>query len=260
MPMRHLPLDALTIRGERAFRSIACYPALKRLLREDGFTFRVPDADSGHAHADRVLFLNLTFWNAGDSSDVLLDGSIDADVVAHAAWHHAARKALGGSGTAAALFLGESVASAFDLYVIGHMLRDGKKTAYLSTQVPAISAAAQGAGVAEEDLAELLASVAVDPDAAFADLRALLYDASLALYASPDIDGAVAALDTFAEHRFYGLLHHFALSTWVLYTRAYAAPARPDDPAVITERALRDADSPVDWLTANWLGGTPAVR
>lgn len=86
-----------------------------------------------------MLFLNLTYWNS--------------------------RKALasGPAPTAAALFLGESVASAFDLYVVGQLLRQGTKNAYLSSQVPALSAAALDSGVTEAALADAGPAALDDP-------------------------------------------------------------------------------------------------
>lgn len=257
MPFRRLSLAEITIRGERAMKPVGVYAALKRLLVADGFTFRAPEPGSRHAHQDRVLFLNLTYWSAGDGSDVLVDDTLEADVLAHAAWHHAARKALGAAApTAATMFLGESVASAFDLYLVGHMLRQKKQTAFLASQVPAMSAAALDAGVTEEELEALFASVAESPDRAFEDLRELLFDAALALVGCPDVDAAVATLDRFGGHRFFGILHHYELATWVLYARAYAAPPVPDDPAVALDRAIRAAPVAIDWLEANWLPPT----
>lgn len=256
MPLRRLLLADISIRGERAFRPVGPYKALKRMLVADGFAFRAPAVGSTHAHADRVLFLNLTYWNSSADSDVLIDDTLDADVLAHAAWHHAARKALasGPAPTAAALFLGESVASAFDLYVVGQLLRQGTRNAYLSSQVPALSAAALDSGVTEAALADLFASVADDPDRAFEDLRELLFDAALALVHCVDVDAAVLALDQFADHRFVGLLHHFEVSNWVLYARAYSGPPVLDDPARAMDRAVRAAPDAMAWLESNWLG------
>lgn len=260
MSLRHVPLSALTIRGERSYRAVGHYPALKRMLLADGFRFRVPDSGSAHAHHDRVLFLNLTWWNAGDPSDVLVDDTIDADVIAHAAWHHAARKALATTGapTAVALLLGESIASAFDLYAAGRLLRAAKRTDYLDAQVTALSAAALDAGLEPDALGALLADVASDPERAFVDLQGLLFDVSRALYACPDVDAATTALDAYAGHRFACFLHHFELATWVLFARAYAGPAVADDPALALDRALRAAPDGLEWLAARWLGSAEA--
>ncbi len=251
MPLRRVPLADLTLRGERAFRTLPVYATLKKMLLADGFTVRVPDG--AHPHHDRVTFLNLTYWNARDPSDVLADDTLEADVLAHAGWHHAARKALTGAPTAAAMFLGESVASAFDLYMVGHMLRQGKQTSYLASQVPRMTSAALDAGMSEEAWAERLGEVAADPDRAFADLRELLFDAASALVACPDLDDAAAILEGFATHRFHGLLHHYELSNWILFARAYAAPPDEHDDALTMDRAMRAAPELVPWLEAHWI-------
>jgi hypothetical protein len=257
MTLQHATLDALTIRGERAFRSVPVYAALKRMLLADAFRFRVPANGSVHARHDRVTFLNLTYWNARDPSDVLVDDTIEADVLAHAAWHHAARKALTGSGTPtpAALFLGEAVASAFDVLVVGQMLRQGRGNAFLDSQVPAMSAAALDAGLTTDAVEALLADMTEDPERAFGDLRCLLFDAALALVDCADVDAAAEALERFASHRFISLLHHYEVSNWVLYARAYAGAPRADDPALAMERAMRAAPSTLAWLREHWLPG-----
>ena len=248
----HLVAD-LHIRGERAFRAIAPYAALKRRLIEDGYIFLVLPEHA--AQLDRATFLNHTYWSAADGRDILMDDHIDADVVAHAAWHHVARLALPSAGpaTAASMFLGESVASAFDLYVVGTLLRTSPRADYLTTQVPAMSAAAEGAGLTPEAIAALLDDVVQDPASAFESLRQLLFDASLALYAAPDAHAAQATLERLSAHRFGSLLHHYALSTWVLFARAYAGPAQADDPAFAMDAALRRAPVALDWLIENWV-------
>lgn len=255
MSLRSLSLSELSIRGERALRPIGLYADLKSLLSRDGFRFRVPTEGSAHASRDRVLFLNLSFWGSGDSSDLLVDRHLDADVLAHAAWHHAARKALHADSvpTAAALFLGESIASAFDIYLVGQMLRQGKQTDFLKTQLPARSQAALGSGMKEEALNALFAGVAEGPEGAFEGLRALLFDVCMALYSAPTLDHAIDVFDRVAGQPFAGLLHHYALSTWLLYARAYAGPALIDDPAMAVDRALRAAPVSLDWLAERWL-------
>ncbi len=266
MPLRTLTLADLTIRDERSFRHIGLYDTLKQMLLTDVVRFRVPDEGSPHASWSRALFLNLTFWNASDPSDVLVDDSIDADVVAHVAWHHAARKALfsGGSGSvsADALFLGESIASAFDLYLVGRTLGRGAECDFLETQVPAMADVAEAQGVTPEQFEALLASVAAEPERAFEDLRQLLFDVSSALVRDVDVDGATATLERFTGHRFAPLLHHYELSNWILYARAYAGSALEHDPAVrAIDRALREAPVSLEWLEKHWLPaeGTPEI-
>ncbi len=260
MRLRRLTVAQLTIRGERAFRSVEGYAALKRLLVTDKFLFRAPAEGSSHAHYDRVLFLNLTYWHAADGNDVLVDGSIDADVLAHAAWHHATGKALATATapTAAAMFLGESIASAFDLYVVGRMLGKGKRTAYLDSQVPLFSEAALASGLSEAALAALFQRVSDAPEVAFEALRELLFDAATALSSCRDVDDAVRCFDRFATHPYSPFLHHFALSSWVLYARAHAGPTVVDDPADAADRSLRASSAPLTWLNEHWVVGAAA--
>lgn len=249
MPLRRVTLDQLAIRDERAFRHIGLYDALKQRLLDDRFEFCVvPPGESWR----RVLFLNLTFWNAAEPSDVLEDATIDADVVCHAAWHHLARKALHDIGTADALFLGESIASAFDIYLVGRTLGHVKSSSFLDTQVPAMAAVAKDAGLSAKGFEALLATVAADPERAFEDLRQLLFDAATMLVGCDGLDAGVAALERFRGHRFAALLHHYEVSNWVLYGRAYAK-GTTDARVVAMDRALREASVSLDWLEARWL-------
>jgi hypothetical protein len=257
MPLRSATLDQLTIRDERAFRHIGLYDVLKQRLLDDRFVFRI--AEPG-ASWQRVMFLNLTFWNAAEPSDVLEDATIEADVVCHAAWHHAARKALAPSGEAAgapmtadALFLGESIASAFDLYLVGRILGHVKTSSFLATQVPAMAAVAADAGLPAKGFEALVRTVADDPERAFEDLRQLLFDAATTLVTCDGLDAGVAALGRFSTHRFAPLLHHYEVSNWVLYGRAYARGTT--DPGVrAIDHALREAPVSLDWLEHRWLG------
>src|SRR5580704_13444691 len=118
---RERTLGQLAIEDERSFRHVALYADLKEILLRDRYVFRaLPEPQEGRW--DRALLLNLTFWG-GAGGDVLESESISADVVMHAAWHHLAAAALGVRGgvppSAQALFLGESIASAFDIYLVG---------------------------------------------------------------------------------------------------------------------------------------------
>jgi hypothetical protein len=245
-------LDDLRIEDEASFRHIGLYATLKQALRRDGYRFRVAEGASW----DRALFLNLTFWDPSDQGDVLVEARIDADVVAHVAWHHLARKALGAAKPSAeALFLGESIASAFDLYLVGRMLGHAPDAQMLETQVPAMAEIAAGAGLDEDGFEALLEAIAADPDRAFEDLRELLFDASVALVRCSGVTEAAAALAKLEAHRFYPLLHHYELSNWVLYARAHAPRAEAVDPAVqAIDSALRATPVALEWLESAWLG------
>ena len=260
-------ITEMTIDDERSFAHVALYADLKQWLRLSNFRFRImpPARDE---RADRVLLLNLTFWGANQGGDVLVCDVIPADVVTHVAWHDLAARALpslrpDGAPSVAALFLGEAIASAFDLYLVGSLLGRVKKSDFLDTQVPAMADAAHAAGLGPNEFAELLASFAADPVRAFADLRELLFDASTALYACRTVEQAAVALAAFDQHRFSALLHHYELSNWVLYARAYG-DATPDPRAAAIDTALRTEPDALAWLTATWLapalasGGTTA--
>ena len=65
---------------------------------------------------------------------------------------------------------------------------------------------------------------------------------------------ASTLLEGFAAHRFAPLLHHYELSNWILYTRAYASDSLGEDPAVrAVDKALRDAPDSLAWLERTWL-------
>src|SRR4051794_30629787 len=160
-------IDDLTIEDERSFRHVELYGDLKDVLQRAKYSFRLlPEVSSGRW--DRALFLNLTFWGANEGGDILVDEVIPADVVAHAAWHHLAAKALseapGTPLTADALFLGEAIASAFDVYLVGRLLGHSPESSFLATQVPAMADSASAAGLSDDDFDALLQGIADDPD------------------------------------------------------------------------------------------------
>jgi hypothetical protein len=252
----HLTVDDLAIGDESAFRHVALYADLKEVLRRAEYPFRVlPAASSGRA--DRALLLNLSFWSADAGGDVLADESTEADVVAHAAWHHLASRELGTEGggpmTVDALFLGESIASAFDVYLVGRLLGHSPRSTFLQTQVPAMAETANAAGLSKTAFAKMLADVARQPERAFADLRELLSDATSALYVARSGEQAHAALRALEGHPFSSLLHRYELSNWVLYARAYGGRGGPNPKVVAVEKALRETRAPLEWLTTNWI-------
>jgi hypothetical protein len=253
-------LAELTIEDEPSFRHVGLYADLKEILRHDRYTFRVLPA-SVAGRWDRALLLNLTFWGVDGGGDVLTDEAIAADVVTHAAWHHLAARALltpGVRPSAEALFLGEAIASAFDVYLVGRLLGHAPESSFLESQVPLMADTAEAAGLPEEGFTALLDQIAVDPERAFEDLRQLLFDASLGLLASRSAEEGLAALARLDGHRFAPLLHRFELSTWVLYARAYSDTSGPDPRARELDQALRQAPVALDWLTQRWVLGRSA--
>lgn len=251
-------LDALEIDDERSFRHVGLYGELREILRKDGYVFRVlPPALEGRW--DRALFLNLTYWGT-EGGDVLVDERIEADVVTHAAWHHLAARAFppapGERPSADAMFLGEAIASAFDVYLVGRLIGHAPDSSFLATQVPAMADVASDAGLSEDDFEALLAGIVADPDRAFEDLRQLLFDATTALFACRSPEEALDALTPLDKHRFAPLLHRYELSNWVLHVRTYGGAAVAADPRVrAVDQALREAPVALDWLTRAWVDG-----
>ncbi len=256
---REVTLDAMTIDDAESFRHVGLYADLEEILRRDRYSFRILPRSASKAKTprwDRALLLNLTFWGAR-GGDVMVDEHIAADVVAHAAWHHLASRALSPSAKSApsadALFLGEAIASAFDVYLVGRLLGHAPRSSFLATQVPAMADAASAAGLSADGFDALLAAIARDPDRAFEDLRALLFDASTTLVRCRGADDALDALAGFDRHPFAPLLHHYELSSWVLYARAYASTTTKDPRVRAVDRALRKAPVAIDWLANEWV-------
>ncbi|MBS2011396.1 MAG: hypothetical protein JST00_00680 [Deltaproteobacteria bacterium] len=257
-PFRRCTLGELTIDDEKSFRHVGLYADLKQKLLDARYELKVL-AGGAEGRWDRALFLNLTYWANGEG-DVLVDEHIPADVVTHVAWHHLAAIATsqgkaGEPPSADALFFGESIASAFDLYLVGRLLGHAPTSSFLETQVPAIADAASAAGMSDDDFDALLQSVAADPERAFEDHRQLLFDATCALVRAASIDDAARTLASFDGHRFAALLHHNELSNWVLYARAYASDRlAPDAHVRALDRTLRESESSLAWLEKEWLG------
>src|SRR4029453_17070196 len=149
-----------------------------------------------------ALFLNLTYWSATEGADVLCDDHIPADVVAHVGWHEVVSRELArrqrpaslpagptapSPPSAAALFLAESIASAFDLYLVGRLLPNAPECDFITTQVPLMAECAGEAGLPEAAFSPLLEEVVREPERAFEDLRALLFDAATALLTCPGV-------------------------------------------------------------------------
>jgi len=260
VPLRALTLDELTIDDERSFRGVALYARLKEALRAAGHRFRV--ATPGETVSwDRALFLNLTYWSPEEEASVLVDEHVAPDVIAHTALHHVVGRALAREAAAdspAALLFTEAIASAFDVYLVGRLLPIAPESDFVTTQVPVMAEAAEQAGLDDAGFARLLEGVAAAPERAFEELRALLVDAGTALLACADASSAHDALEGFAGHRFAALLHHFQLSNWILYSRAYARPNAAADEAVrALDRALRECPDSLAFLASRWLPDAP---
>ena len=252
MSLRSVGLDELEVRDVEAVRGIGVYEPLAQRLRDDDYRFLVAAPEDRTEDWARVLFLNLTYWNG--EGDVLAEDAIAADVVAHVAWHHVIAHALhpDGEPTVAALAFGEAVASAFDVYLIGRNLQRGTDADLLHTAMPRLREVALDAGLDDDEVDALFQAIALDPDAAFENLRALLFDVTCALVACDDVHGAVRVLDEVRGHRFAPFLHHFEVSNWVLHMQARGR--RDDDPAVTAlDDALRAASVSLDVLTERCL-------
>lgn len=262
--LKTFTLDQLTIDDERSYRHIGLYAALKEALIRDQVPFFVLSEKTTKASGwDRALFLNLTFWSPEQPGDVLVSRHIPADVVMHAAWHHVTNRALAEctpkrKNSAESLFLGESIASAFDVYLLGRLIGHAPNSEFLRTQVPAMAEVANASGLSSRGFAKLLQSVATDPDGAFEDLRSLLFDASRALFACTTVKEAASALDSFKKQRFAPLLHHYEVSNWILYARAYATPRGVErSGSLAIDQTLRHVPIALDWLEEQWLARTP---
>jgi hypothetical protein len=249
-------VNELAIGDEPAMRHVALYADLKEVLARASYPFRVLPRESA-GRADHALLLNLSFWAADTGGDVLVDASIEADVVAHGAWHHLAVRALrlpsGRPPSADALFLGEAIASAFDVYLVGRLLGRAPRSTFLETQVPAMAETASAAGLSKASFAKLLSGIARGPERAFEDLRELLFDATVALFACRSPEQALAALRRLERHRFGALLHRYELSNWVLYARAYGGHAGRDRRVRAVDGALRRSKAPLEWLSTHWV-------
>lgn len=260
-----LRLGDLIVDDEASFSHVGLYGDLRAIVEASDHEFMVLRRNVRQASWDRAAFLNLTYWHAAEPVDVLVDEHIAADVVGHVAWHLLASQNLAPSSEAAikgalapaTLLLSEAIASAFDMYLVGRLLGHRPDSDFLQTQVPAMADVAEGAGMGEEAFEAMLESVSADPERAFEDLRALLFDAALALHGCSDVAGAARVLDGLEDRRFAPLLHHYELSNWVLYSRAYGATGGTGEQALGLDRALREAPVALEWLEKHWV--RPAV-
>lgn len=256
--MTNLPtvgLADLVVDDEASFAHVGLFADLKQVVLAADHRFIVLHGNVRRASWDRALFLNLTYWHAAEPTDIVVDEHLAADVVAHVAWHLLAARHLGGEGrmSPAAMLLSEAIASAFDLYLVGRLLGHRPDAEMLETQVPAMAERAADAGMGEADFEEMLRSVAEDPERAFEDLRALLFDAASTLYGCADVTSAALALEELEDRRFAEILHHYELSNWVLYARAHGGGGLDDPRARDLDTVLRGAPVALDWLEEHWV-------
>ncbi len=255
-------LDRLTIDDEAAFLELPLYQDLKSIVLGSDYRFRVLPR-SATLRWDRALFLNLTFWG-GQGGDVLPDARIAADVVTHVAWHHLAARAFAQRRVLSvdALFAGEAIASAFDLYLVGKLLAQPRnRSSFLETQVPAMAESADAAGLSARGFEKLLTEIGRDPHRAFEDLRALLFDVTTGLFRCRDAAAGLAVLERHRAHRFAPLLHRYELSNWALWARAWAgARSAPDARVRAFDRALRASSDSIAALVAAWVEPARATK
>ncbi len=261
-PLPTLGLPDLVIDDEASFSHIGLYADLKAALERADPRFLVLDGRAKRPSWERALFLNLTFWHAAEPLDVLVENHIPADVVAHIAWHRLAATHLGEGGrlSVPALLLSESIASAFDLYLVGRLLGHRPDAEMLETQIPQMAECALSAGMSETEFEALLQSVSEAPERAFEDLRALLFDASTGLFDCADVGSAMVLLESLEDRRFASLLHHYELSNWVLYARAHGGNSAEDPRSTMLDASLRKEPDALKWLEQHWVHATLAVR
>ena len=252
MPVPLTAFADLEITDEEAFTRLPLYQRLRAALIDDGVCFHV--AEGAIAHGDAARVLNLAYWDPAADAEVLCDASLSADQLAHNAWHRIAYEKLGAAASSpAGLLLAESIASASDIYWVGRLIGHVEASDFLETQVPAMTDAAFAAGFEEADVERLFSEAAQDPPRAFEALRQLLFDTSMRLFGAGSLADASRGLSEAAEHQMGPLLHHYELSTWVLFNRAYADTSAPDEEARRVDAELRGAPDPMRWLNDMWL-------
>jgi hypothetical protein len=98
----------------------------------------------------------------------------------------------------------------------------------------------------------MLATIAADPEAAFENLRELLFDCTTKLLTCKTAEQAHRVFNRMDKHPYAPLLHRYELSNWVLYCRAYATKEKTATVQRI-DKALRKAPNPIAYLRTSWL-------
>jgi hypothetical protein len=243
-----LTLAELGIDDEGSFRHVGLYAKLKSSLEQAGSQFAVCEGGLG-----RAQLLNLGFWRPGEWVEVLPEAFISADQVMHNAWHVLVGKWLGDSASSGpGLLLAESVASAFDVYLVGRLIGHSPDSDFLCSQVPAMREAAEEAGQSAPEFALLLEQFSRKPEESFEQFRQLLFNLSLALVGAADVvqaDGIVREMCH--AHPLGSLVHHYELPTWVLQARAAGGDLKQHPQVEAMDGALRQAVDAVQWLEEN---------
>lgn len=246
-------LSELEIVDAESFQHVGLYRDLHQLLAASGDAFCVLDAPC--ATFERAATLHAAYGPAGSGRHVLVEPAVDAEVVPSVAWHQLAARAMpprGGRPSVGSMFVAEAIAGAFEVYLVGRLLGHAPGSGFLEAQVASMTDTAEAAGLSDDQIEQLLTSLAEDPDGAFAGLYALLVDAASAMFAAAGAEDAAERLAALDERPFAPLLHRFDLSSWVLRARAYGDPS-PDPRAAEVDAALRAARVPLDWLDGAWV-------
>lgn len=254
-------LQDLIIPDEAAYADFPLWAKLKARLVDREVEMYLADSSGPMAHWADTALINHTIELPRGATEILHDRHVPADALMHTVWHHAGVEAMGTlSNTAEGLLLGESVASAFDAFLVGTLLRtESERASALDTQVPAMAEAAAAAGGSPKDFEALLHRMAEDPEGSFEELRELLFDVSMGLLHAGSVDAADEVLSNIHGHVFAPILHHYDLSIWVLYARAYGRDLKPHPGLRKIDATLREETKPLAWLESHWLEKGPGA-
>lgn len=248
-------LQDLEIADEAAYAGFPLWAKLKARLEAHRVEMFLADPEGPLAHWAATALINHTMRLPKGATEILHDRRVPADALMHTAWHHAGLFAMGNlAGSAEGLLLGEAVASAFDAYIVGSLLHtESERPSALDTQVPAMAEVAAAASGSPEDFEALLHRMAEDPEGSFEELRELLFDVSIGLLYAEGVDEAEEVISSSHGHVFAPILHHYDLSIWVLYARAYGTDVQEHAGLRKIDARLRAEAHPLEWLEAHWL-------
>lgn len=251
--VRHL--GDLEIVDDELLQAVPHYDVLKAVVAASGVAFRVMPEEAS-ARSDQALLLNVVFWDASLVDDVIERPAVGAYSLPHIAWHYLASRELRRAGSAAlsvdAQILGEAIASAFDLFTLGHLLRAAPTHALTKALVDGVQGPALAAGRSLDVLRGLLAGVRDEPEAAFADLRELLFVATRALYDAETSSDAFEVLQQVDEHPLGCVFFRHRVADWLLQIRASKGAAEDPETQAFAA-ALGEQPAPIAWLLERWL-------